>query len=190
MQGDALTARQAGVTLIELLVVMVIVAILMSIGIPSYRYITTDNRMSTEANQLLGDLQFARSEAVREGQSITVCVASSTNPTSPTCAASGTTTWEKGWIVFSDINGDQTIDAGDPVLRIENTFIGGDTFGSSNNVSAITFNRSGFVNQLGASQVKVTLKESTDSSAYTRCLYLSQAGMLSVQTNAQNASCS
>jgi type IV fimbrial biogenesis protein FimT len=190
MRRDVLAARQAGVTLIELLTVMVIVAILMSIGIPSYRYITTDNRLSTEANKLLGDLQFARSEAVREGQSITVCVARSTSSTSPSCAAAGTTTWEKGWIVFSDVNNDQTIDSGDPVLRIQTAFVGGDTFGSSNNVGAITFNRSGFVNQLGASQVTVTLHDSTSNSAYTRCLFLTQAGMSSVQTTAQNSSCS
>ena len=189
MQLDSLAARQAGVTLVELLTVMVIVAILMSIGIPSFRYITTDNRMSTEANQLVGDLQFALSEAVKEGQSITVCVAASTSPTSPSCAASGTTTWQSGWIVFSDLNNDQTIDSGDPVLRIENAFVGGDTFTSTNNISAITFNRSGFVNALGTSQVSVVLHDSTSSSVYTRCLYLTQAGMMFVQTHAQNSSC-
>lgn len=182
-------ARQAGVTLVELLTVIVIVAILMSIGIPSYKYVTTSNRMSTEANALLGDLQFARSEAVREGQAITVCVALSTSATSPSCAAAGTTTWQNGWIVFGDLNNDQTIDTGDPVLRIQNAFVGSDTFGANHSVSAITFNRSGFVNQLGAASVMVTLHDSTSYSAYTRCLYLTQAGMLSVQTPSQNVTC-
>jgi len=190
MRCNAFSARQAGVTLVELLTVMVIAGILMSIGIPSYRYITTNNRMSTEANQLLGDLQYARSEAVKEGQSVTVCVAASTSPTSPACAATTATTWEKGWIEFSDLNNDQKIDSGDPVLRIENAFVGGDTFGSNNSVGAITFNRSGFVNALGAAQVTVTLHDSTSASAYTRCLYLTQAGMAYVQTHAQNSSCS
>ncbi|HEY7888514.1 MAG TPA: GspH/FimT family pseudopilin [Steroidobacteraceae bacterium] len=188
MQRGAPAVRQAGVTLVELLTVVTIAGILMAIGVPSYRYITTDNRTSTEANKLLGDLQFARSEAVREGQSITVCVALSTNPTSPSCAASGTTTWEKGWIVFGDVNNDQTIDTGDPVLRIQNAFGGSDTFGSNHSVSAVTFNRSGFVNQLGATQVTVTLHDSTSYVTYTRCLNLTQAGMLSVQTHAQNPS--
>lgn len=190
LQRTAPATRQAGVTLIELIIVVTIVGILISIGIPSYKYMTTDNRMSTEVNQLLGDLQFARSESVREGQSISVCVAASTSPTSPSCAASGTTTWQKGWIIFSDLNNDQTIDAGDPVLRIENAFVGGDTFGATNNVGAVTFNRSGFVNQLGAATVTITLRNSTSTSYYSRCLYLTQAGMLSIQTNGQNASCS
>lgn len=169
---------------------MVIVMILMAVGVPSYRYVTTDNRMSTEVNALLGDLQYARSEAVREGQPVTVCVAQSTSSSNPSCAAAGTATWEKGWIVFSDLNNDQTLDAGDPVLRIQNAFSSGDTFGASNNLGAITFNRSGFASQLGAAQVTVTLRDSSSNSTYTRCLYLTLAGMLSVQTHAQNSSCS
>jgi type IV fimbrial biogenesis protein FimT len=169
---------------------VMIVGILMSVGIPSYRYITTDNRMSTEVNKLLGDLQFSRSEAVREGQAITVCVAASTNPTSPSCAGAGATGWQNGWIVFIDVNNNQTIAAVADVLRIQNAFVGGDTFAANNNVSAVTFNRSGFVNQLGAAKVTVTLHDSTSTATYSRCLYLTQAGMLSVQTYAQNPSCS
>ena len=175
---------------------MVIVAILMAVGVPSYRYVTTDNRMSTEVNELLGDLEFARSEAVREGQTITVCAAApSSTPSSPSCAATGATAWQNGWIVFLDTNNDQQIDStSDSVLRIQSAFLGGDTFASSGsgatNLGAFTFNRSGFVNQLGTSQVTVTLKDSTANSAYTRCLYLTLAGMLSVQTHAQNSSCS
>jgi type IV fimbrial biogenesis protein FimT len=181
--------------MVELITVMVIVAILMGVGIPSYRYVTTDNRMSTEVNELLGDLQFARSEAVREGQTITVCAAStSSTPSSPSCASTGTTAWQNGWIIFGDLNSDQTIDTGDPVLRIQSGLVGGDTLVSSGsgatNLGAFTFNRSGFVNQLGTSQVTVTLKDSTANSTYTRCLYLTLAGMLSVQTHAQNSSCS
>lgn len=173
---------------------MVIVAILMAVGVPSFRYVTTDNRLSTEVNELLGDLQFARSEAVREGQTVTVCVASTTStPNSPSCATAGTATWQNGWIVFSDVGNDQTIDTNDPVLRVQSAFVGGDTFVSSgsgaNNLGAFSFNRSGFVGQLGASKVTVTLKDSTASSAYTRCLYLTLAGMLSVQTHSQNSSC-
>lgn len=174
---------------------MVIVAILMAVGVPSYRYVTTDNRMSTEVNTLLGDLEYARSEAVREGQTITVCAAQSTSSTSPSCAATGSTAWQNGWIVFLDVNNDQQIDStSDSVLRIQSALAGGDTFTSSgaagvSNLGAFSFNRSGFVSQLGAPQVTVTLKDSTGNSAYTRCLYVTLVGMMSVQTHAQSSSC-
>src|SRR5258708_12613339 len=66
--------RQTGFTVTELMVVLAIVAILLGIGVPSYRYITNSYRMSAEVNGLLGDLQYARSEAIKEGQTVTTCV--------------------------------------------------------------------------------------------------------------------
>ncbi|MFK9866802.1 Tfp pilus assembly protein FimT/FimU, partial [Escherichia coli] len=62
--------RQAGFTLTEVMIVTTIVAILFGIGLPSYKYVTTSNRVASEVNALLGDMQFARSEAVREGQTV------------------------------------------------------------------------------------------------------------------------
>ncbi|HEX3842895.1 MAG TPA: GspH/FimT family pseudopilin [Steroidobacteraceae bacterium] len=179
---------QAGVTLIELLIVVILVAALMSIGVPSYRYVTTSNRMATEINSFLGDLQYARSEAAREGQYVTVCVAQSTNPASPSCAASGTATWQNGWIIFGDVNNDATVDANDPVLRIQNAFSSGDTLVSSPATSAVTFNRDGFAH-LGNASITVTLHDSAANSLYSRCLDVSQAGMMTTRTNTSNPSC-
>ena len=72
--------RAAGFTLTEMMVVMAIVAILLSVGVPSYRYITNSYRMSSEVNGLLGDLMYARAEAIKEGNGVTVCA--SANSTS------------------------------------------------------------------------------------------------------------
>lgn len=160
----------------------------MTIGVPSYRYVTASNRLATEINSLLGDLQYARSEAVREGQSVTVCAAQSTNPASPSCAASGTAAWQSGWIVFEDVNNDGTIDSGDPVLRIQNAFASSDTLVSSPATSTVTFNREGFAH-LGSATTVITLHESTGNSGYARCLDITQAGMMTTQTHSSNSSC-
>ena len=178
---------QAGVTLIELLIVVILAAILMSIGVPSYRYVTTSNRTTTEINSLLGDLQYARSEAARQGQFVTVCVAQST--TSPySCAASGTDTWQKGWIIFVDLNNDATVDANDPVLRVQNAYSSGDTLVSSPATSAVTFNRDGFAH-LGNATTTITLHDSTANSLYSRCLDVTQAGMMTTRNNTSTPSC-
>lgn len=180
-------ASQAGFTLVELLVVMVIVVILMAIGAPSYRYVTTANRVSTEANTLLGDLQYARSEAVREGQPVTVCI----SKTGTSCDAASTS-WQEGWIVFSDLNGNQTVDTGTPsdtVLRVRNAFSSTDTYSSSNSDYGVTFTRDGFAQNLGSAGLTVTLHDSSSSQNYTRCLDISTAGMMSVQTHSSDSTC-
>lgn len=87
-------SRMRGFTLIEMLMTMAIAAILLTIGIPSFRYVTNSNRIAGELNGLLGDLQFARAEAIKEGRTVTVCVSSD----GANCANS--TTWQSGWIVF------------------------------------------------------------------------------------------
>ena len=93
---------QRGFTLVELVITLLIAAILVTVGIPSYRYIIRDNRGTAIANEALTAINFARSEAIKRG--ISVSVRSST----------GTTDWSQGYSVFVDINGDGTFtDDGD-----------------------------------------------------------------------------
>jgi len=176
--------RQTGFTLTELMVVLAIVAILLTIGVPSYRYVTNSYRMSAEVNGLLGDLQYARSEAIKEGQTVTTCV--STNGT----ACTGGTAWAGGWIVFSDPNGNATVDAGETVLRVQSPFTGQipDTFGASNTAAtAITYNREGFARTTPAGFfTTITLKDSTNNGAWRRCLVIAAATPLSAQTHTMN----
>ena len=160
--------------------VMGIAAILMSIAVPSYKYITNSNRIAAEVNGLLGDMQFARGEAIKEGQTVTVCVSRD----GATCLAN--TSWNNGWIVFSDVNGDQAVQApNDTVLRVQAVFTSSDTFAANNTISAVTFNREGFAvangTGLAAGDALITLHASpaTDS---TRCLAMNMVGMMAVQT--------
>src|SRR5208283_6012427 len=81
-------ARAAGFTMVEMLMTMAIAIIVLTIGVPSFRYVTNSNRIASELNGLLGDLQFARAEAIKEGTNVTVCVSSD----GANCANS--TTWQ------------------------------------------------------------------------------------------------
>ena len=162
--------------------VTAIVAILFAIAIPSYRYLTTSYRMSAEINNLVGDLQFARGEALKEGNGVTVCISSD----AATCTGGGN--WGVGWIVFSDLNSNATVDVGnDRVLKVQAAFTGvtPDTFAAP--VAAVTFNREGFASTTaGFATTNLTLTESTGNNAYTRCLVLSPVGMLSSQSHVSN----
>jgi len=182
--GRSRTRSSCGFTLFEMVVVMGIVAILLAIAVPSYRYVTTSNRIAAEINGLLGDLQFARAEAIKEGQPVTACV--STNGTSCT----NNTSWNKGWIIFSDANGDGAVTNGtDYVIRYQPAFTSTDTF-VSNNQTLLTFNRTGF-QTVSANNTYITLHATPATTASTRCLFLLPTGTPIVLTPADgNSSCS
>lgn len=169
--------RQAGFTLTELMVTLTIVAILMGIGVPSYKYVTNSDRVSSEINGLLGDLQFARAEAIREGQPVSVCPAADT--TYSGCAMTAAT-WSGGWLVWADLNANGAVDAAE-ILRVQQAFKS-DTLTSDATVSAVVFNREGFAATLGV-PTAFTLKDSTANEKYTRCLTVQVTGLMATATN-------
>jgi len=172
-------SRQAGFTMVEMLTVMAIVAILLSIGVPSYKYITTSYRMSSEVNGLLGDLMYARGEALKEGQGVTVCV--SNNGT--TCTGGN---WQNGWVIFSNPTGAGSPAAG-TILRVQAPFTGNppDTFVASSAINAITYNREGFATTAaGFPNTIITLHNPAANSGFTRCLTISPQGTLNTETAA------
>ena len=178
----------AGFTLLELMVVITIVAVLMALGVPSYRYVTNSNRVSAEVNALLGDLQFARSEAIKEGATVTVCPTSNPPATSPVCDAASSE-WDQGWIVTSP-----TVTPN--VLRVQQAFANtGDRFLSSGNQKSITFDRNGFANatpaltNAGATIVLKTTPATATSTAWTRCVEIQRGGMIGTARYKQDAVC-
>jgi type IV fimbrial biogenesis protein FimT len=163
--------RARGFTMIEMLMTIAIASILMSLAIPSFRYVTNSNRIAGELNGLLGDLQLARAEAIKEGRTVTVCQSND----GATCTNS--TNWQGGWIVFSDPVNVGVYDAGETYFRKQKPFSGTDTFLASNNVTAITFNREGYAVGM-ANGTLLTLHDSTNNSAWTRCLSINLSGQM------------
>lgn len=173
--GRSRPCRQEGFTLLELIITIGIAAILTAIAVPSYKYVMNDNRMAGEVNDLVGDMQYARAEAIKEGNDVVVCSTSGTNGT-----CSGTTTWQTGWMIFSDPNDTGAFQAGDTILRVRNGFGGSDTFVPSDGLtSEVQFNRDGFAVGLNNAGVTLQLHDSTNNHAWTRCLAVSIVGALS-----------
>ena len=177
-------ANASGFTMIELMMTVAIGAIVLVLAVPSFRYVTNANRIAAEINGLLGDLQFARAEAIKEGRTVTVCVSS--NGTGCT----GGTAWQNGWIVFSDPVNFGVVDAGETVLRAQKTFSGTDTF-VSNGITSVTFNREGYAAPIAAGTL-LTLHDSSNTSAWTRCLSINLVGQITtekVNDNANGTNC-
>ncbi len=106
--------RQNGVTLIELMVTLAVAAILLSLAIPTFRQTIQSNRLTTINNEFMGAINFVRSEAIKRGQSVTLCKST----TSDACSTVNTVFWENGWIAFVDADADGIVDVGEPVLKV------------------------------------------------------------------------
>ena len=168
--------RPSGFTIIEFLFVMTIAGILTAIAIPSFKYVTASNRVAQEINGLLGDLQYARAEAIKEGFWVTACA--STDGAS----CSGSNSWRAGWIIFSDINNNQSVNAGDLILRVSAAFTGTDTLTADNSMTSVTFNREGFASMYPGNTTAITvpvtlsLNTAPTNAQWERCLAITAVG--------------
>jgi len=165
--------QQSGVTMVELITVILIGAILTAIAVPSYKYVTNANRVSGEINSLLGDLQFTRYEAIKEGLQVTICPTASATTT--ICDV-GSTTWSEGWIVLSNPLAQKP----SAVLRRQlpfSSFESFDTLTTPAGVNQVIFNREGFSTG-AAGTVMFSLHSESGNSSFTRCLMVSAAGSL------------
>jgi len=105
---------QTGFTLYELMITLLIIGVVLTVGVPNMTEFRMNSRMTATANDLLSSFQIARSEAARAKAPITLCASS--NPTDAAANCSGT--FDQGWIVFVDVNGDlDRSGAGENLLR-------------------------------------------------------------------------
>jgi len=107
--------RPGGFTVVEVMVALAIVAILVGVAAPSFRTALMNMRMSAAANDLIADLSFARSEASK--LNVTVFICASTNN-----VQCNTIQWNRGWIIFPDLDGDRRRDANEDLLKARTLF--------------------------------------------------------------------
>jgi len=109
--------RMPGFTLWELLIVLAIAAVLAALAAPTFATVVREARMSSAANQLLGALHFARSEAILRGVPTVVCL---TGPSGECLEHAGDSA--HGWLVFHDVVRGSRVrqdDADIPLRRVE-----------------------------------------------------------------------
>ena len=94
--------HQNGFTLYELLITMLVVGVVLSLGVPNLAEFRSNSRLSSTANDLHASFQLARVEATRAKTNITICASANALTAGANCGG----TWDQGYIVFVDDDGD------------------------------------------------------------------------------------
>ena len=137
---------ERGFSLIEVLTVIVVMGVILAIATPIFSEVIASTRMSSQANDLMADILYARSEAAARGVRVVICA--STNKTS--CSASSTD-WKGGRIIFADANNNQTLDSNEIILQAREALAGKSALTPSgfNSLLLIRFNPFGAIEPLG-----------------------------------------
>jgi len=128
-----------GFSLFELMIIIAILGLTMAMAAPSLVTMIDNNRISASANDFIAGLQFAKAESASRVNPVTIC---KKNAGGDDCVAGGD--WSQGWIVFSDTDGDASVDGGEVVLLNHEALNPKITFGGTAGVqNSITYRPSG-----------------------------------------------
>lgn len=180
--------RTRGFTLMELLVVIALIAVFVTVAVPSYHKMLEDNRIVAALNAFAGTLAESRSEAVTRGVNVVVCPSDNAVSGSPTCASAGTA-WASGWISFVDADNSHDFNSGDTLLRqhgpLDSTIVLGDIGGGTVG-NYIEFNRMGFAQPTfaaPATSVAVVACSSSGNVRQARAIVLELSGSVHAATD-------
>ncbi len=142
MWVTAMRIQYFGFTLIELMIAIAVAAIVLTLGVPSFERVIERNQLTANINEFVASLNYARSEAIRRNQRVSICHSSD----SSSCSG---TDFEDGWIIFLDIDKDGDRDNPDDViLRVHSALPANISLGD--NLSGnLSFRPSGRTNDSG-----------------------------------------
>lgn len=103
-----------GLTLIELAVCLAVLAICIGLAIPAFHSFVQKNRSDTATYLLTSLFASARATAITYRRITSVCP---TDGDAPRCTSDGD--WTRGWLMFTDSDGDRQPNSPDDILRHE-----------------------------------------------------------------------
>jgi len=169
--------QRQGFTALELIVTMSIIAILLATGVPAIKNYSWNLRMKTAMDLLQTDLNLARGFAVSHNIQTIICPATDSND------CSGQSTWQDGWMVFTDLNADRHKQAGEPLLK-QAAAVAMMNISSSGSRSNLRFYPSG---SAPGSNTTILFCDKRGA-AYAGTITISNSGRIRIQTNGREPS--
>lgn len=97
-----------GFTLVELAITVTVLAVLLGLSAPLFTGMINGGRLTGNANELVAAMLIARSESIRANVRTSLC------QSADGANCSNASPW-RGWIVFTDVDGDNVADANEIV---------------------------------------------------------------------------
>jgi type IV fimbrial biogenesis protein FimT len=107
------TRGESGFSLVEMMVVTGVAVLLLSIGVPGFRTLIENQKLTTTVNDFFSAINLVRSEAIQRGARVDMM------------PLDGGSDWTKGWIVFADNNDTRKPDIGDEIIFTHGPAAGG-----------------------------------------------------------------
>lgn len=104
--------RPHGFSLYELLMTMMLIAIVLTIGVPSFATTVARHRQRVEIDALFHAIHVARKESIMRKKVVSIC------PSEDGSRCGPPSRWSSGWLMFANRDADHPpqVDAGEPVL--------------------------------------------------------------------------
>lgn len=158
------------------MVVIAIIGILAALAAPSFSRLMALNAINSGISTLSSDINFARSEALKRGLSVTLCPANSDYN-----ACKDTSDWQDGWIIFLDRDGNNdkstTNSDAETIVRVQQDLSGGLIINpASGTVKSIRFDRTGSPTNGRSLKINASRLSSSDQTETGRALCVSTVG--------------
>jgi type IV fimbrial biogenesis protein FimT len=174
-RSRVLATLMRGFTLIELMVTIGILAVLLTIAIPSFTSTIINYRLTSISNTFVASAQLARSEAIKRNGRVTMCKSAD----GAACVSTGG--WEQGWILFHDIDNDAVKDAAEVIIKTESALPANYVTTTGDHYISFTANGGSELTSGAAQATTVTLCSQTEPVGPAKQIVMNFVGRVRIQ---------